>query len=288
MKELIVDKKYDGKKLSKLLLDEYSGLKYGTFLKALRKKDLSINNKRISKDCIVFENDKIKIYINDEFLFKTYSIPVIFEDHNIIVFNKPKGLEVTGTNSLTSFVNKNYNKNFMPCHRLDRNTSGLVIFSKDSEVNNIITEKFRNHEIEKHYITKVYGIPKKSNNTIQSYLFKDTKKSMVYISDTFKTGYKKIITSYKVISSNKNENTSILDINLQTGRTHQIRAHLAYLGYPIIGDGKYGNNQINKRFNEKTQLLCSYYIKFNFSHDSGILNYLNGKEIILNDIPFIN
>ena len=124
--------------------------------------------------------------------------------------------------------------------------------------------------------------------TIQSYLFKDTKKSIVYISDTFKTGYKKIITSYKVISSNKNENTSILDINLQTGRTHQIRAHLAHLGYPIIGDGKYGNNQINKRFNEKAQLLCSYYIKFNFSHDSGILNYLKGREIILNDIPFIN
>ena len=288
MRELIVNKKYDNKKLSKLLMDKYSGLKYGTFLKALRKKDLAVNNKRISKDCIVFENDKIKIYLDDTLLFKTYNIPVVFEDSNIIVFNKPKDLEVTGSDSLTSFVNKNYDKNFMPCHRLDRNTSGLVIFSKTDKVNNILAEKFKNHEIEKHYIAKVYGIPKKNIDTVISYLFKDTKKSMVYISDTYKIGYKKIITSYKIIKSDKNENTSILDINLQTGRTHQIRAHLAHLGYPIIGDGKYGNNQINKKFNEKTQLLCSYYIKFNFLSDSGILNYLNGKEIILNDIPFIN
>ena len=110
---------------------------------------------------------------------------------------------------------------------------------------------------------------------------------MVYISDKPKTGYRKIITSYKVLSSNLKENTSILDINLETGRTHQIRAHLAYIGHPIIGDGKYGNNQINKKFNQKTQLLCSYYIKFNFISDAGILNYLNRKEIKLDDINII-
>lgn len=97
-------------------------------------------------------------------------------------------------------------------------------------------------------------------DTLIHYLFKDTKKSMVYISDKYKTGYKKIITSYKVLSYSKEENSTILDINLETGRTHQIRAHLAYIGHPIIGDGKYGNNQINKKFNQKTQLLCSYYL----------------------------
>lgn len=98
-------------------------------------------------------------------------------------------------------------------------------------------EKFKNHEIEKHYIAKVIGIPIKKKNTLVNYLFKDNKKSMVYISDKPKTGYRKIITSYKVLSSDPKENTSILDINLETGRTHQIRAHLAYIGYPIIGDG---------------------------------------------------
>lgn len=287
MRDLVVDKKYDNKKLSKLLLDAFPALKYGTFVKALKKKDILINDKRISRDCIVYENDKVRVYIIDELLYKEYDISVIYEDDNIIIFNKPKDLEVTGIDSLTSYVNKNYNPQFMPCHRLDRNTSGLIIFSKNDEVNNILMEKFKTHEIEKRYITKVVGIPAKPKDTLVHYLFKDNKKSMVYISDKPKTGYRKIITSYKVLSSDKKENTSILDINLETGRTHQIRAHLAYIGHPIIGDGKYGNNQINKKFNQKTQLLCSYYIKFNFNSDAGVLNYLNGKEIKLDNISFI-
>ena len=286
MKELIVNKKYDNKKLSKLLLETYPGLKYGTFVKALKKKDILINDKRISKDCIVHEKDMVKIYIIDDLLYKVYNIPIVYEDDNIIIFNKPKDIEVTGVDSLTTYVNKNLNPIFMPCHRLDRNTSGLVIFFFFFDVNNILTEKFKNHEIEKHYITKVFGKMEKNNDTLIHYLFKDNKKSIVYISDKPKTGYRKIITSYKVLKFNKDENTSILDINLQTGRTHQIRAHLAYIGHPIIGDGKYGNNQINKKFNQKTQLLCSYYIKFNFTSDAGILNYLNGKEIKLEDVKF--
>lgn len=286
MKDLIVSKKYDNKKLSKLLMETYSALKFSTFSKALKKKDILINDKRISKDCIIHENDIIKLYIIDSLLYPNYNIPIVYEDSNIIVFNKPKGLEVTGTESLTTYVHKTYNSNFMPCHRLDRNTLGLVLFSKNDTVNTILTEKFKNHEIEKHYIAKVYGMLPKKNDTLIHYLFKDTKKSIVYISDKCKPGYKKIITSYNVLSYDKEENSSVLDINLKTGRTHQIRAHLAYIGHPIIGDGKYGNNQINKKFNQKTQLLCSYYLKFNFKSDSGILNYLNNKEIVLNNLPF--
>lgn len=127
----------------------------------------------------------------------------------------------------------------------------------------------------------MYGIPKETKKTLTAYLFKDAKKSLVYILDSQQKGYRQIITSYEIVKKNK-DNTCILDINLHTGRTHQIRAHLAHIGYPIIGDGKYGNNEINKKFHAKTQKLCSYKMKFIFNKDADILNYLNNKEFEIN------
>ena len=153
------------------------------------------------------------------------------------------------------------------------------MFAKNSEALNILLDKFKNKEIEKHYITKVYGIPKKTHDILEAYLFKDTKKSIVYISDTPKKDYQKIITEYTIIKKDAIKNISYLDINLHTGKTHQIRAHLSHIGFPILGDGKYGINEVNKKFGFKTQELYSYILKFNFKTDSGILNYLNNKEI---------
>ena len=284
MKKLVVDKKYNGKKLNKVILEKIPDIKYSTFCKLLRKKDIKVNGKRVNKDVEVFENDEVLIYIQDDLLRSNKEIETAFEDDNILVINKDAGIEITGDNSLTSIVQELYKEKGcrpMPCHRLDRNTTGLVLYAKNKEALDILLSKFKNHEIEKHYLAWVYGIPKEKHKRLEAYLFKDNKKSMVYISDIFKKGYQKIITTYTILEKKK-DNTSILDVEIETGRTHQIRAHLAHIGYPIIGDGKYGKNEINKTFNRRTQMLCSYKLKFNFKNDSGLLEYLKGKEFVLN------
>ena len=291
MKKLIVNKKYDGKKLNKFLLENMPNLTYGLFCNTLRKKDIKINEKRINKDTTVHEGDEILVYIADSLLEgkNQVKLDVVYEDDNILIINKPANIEVTGENSLTSVLHKNYEtSNFkpMPCHRLDRNTTGLILFAKNEIALNILLDKFKNHEIEKHYLALVYGVPNVQHKKCEAYLFKDNKKSMVYISDVPKKGYVKIITSFSVLEKRK-DNTSLLDVEIETGKTHQIRAHLSYLGYPIIGDGKYGKNDINKSFKKSYQMLCSYKLKFNFSSDSGVLNYLNGKEFVLKNVNFI-
>lgn len=305
MREIKIDNKSDGKKINSILLKEFPNLSINSIYKALRKKDIRVNDIKINENITVHSGDIVKIFITDDLLFgiscsdsnlnkcsntisfykntnlSNFDISVVYEDNNILIVNKPAGIEVTGNGSLTTILSNKYGFNIMPCHRLDRNTTGITVFAKNEQSLTILFDKFKNHEIEKHYICRVYGIPKEPHKILNSFLFKDKKKSMVYISDKYKKGYQNIITEYSVLSFDKATNTSILEIVLHTGRTHQIRAHLAHIGYPIIGDGKYGINEINKRFGCKTQNLCSYLIKFQFSTSSGILDYLNGLEIKL-------
>lgn len=284
MKELIVNKKFNNKKLNTFLTSNFPTLTNNLIYKTLRKKDIKVNGKRISENIKIFEGDKIILYIPDKLLSPSINLDIFYEDENILIISKPYNLEVTGKNSLTSIVHEKYsNSNFkpMPCHRLDRNTIGLILFAKNSQSLEILLDKFKNHEIEKHYKALVYGIPNEDYKECEAFLFKDSKKSQVYISGTFKKGYQKILTTYSVLEKYDN-NTSLLDIQLETGKTHQIRAHLAYLGFPIIGDGKYGINSINKKFGKKYQLLCSYIIKFNFKDSNNILYYLNNKSFKLN------
>ena len=265
MKKIQVNSNFDNKNVSDLIYYYYPNLNPNQLFKAFRKKDIRINNIKINKDSKVSAGDEVTIYIIDSILEGERKIPIVYEDDYILVVNKPESINVVDeddTYTLTKALKKLYGNQIEPCHRIDRNTKGLVIFAKNQEALLEMQQLFKNHKIEKYYLARVSGIFNQKKAIVKSYLFKDSKKSMVYISDLPKDGYKEIVTEYSVLFEDKKNNSSILEILLHTGRTHQIRAHLAHIGHPIIGDGKYGDNQINKKFERKSQDLYSYKLKF--------------------------
>ncbi len=275
----------DQKKIVDYLKNKFKNLTNGTIFKALRNKDIRINGVKISENVPVNAGDEITLYIKDEFLFGTTALDkskIIYDDENIVIVNKPQDVLVQGDGiniGLDKMVNDYFGtQNIVPCHRLDRNTSGLIIFAKNEIAEETISEMLKQHMIIKFYRCRVIGHPKNKKATLTAYLFKDSKTSQVIISNEKKKGYVEIVTKYEVIAYN-NDGTSTLEVELVTGRTHQIRAHLAFIGYPILGDGKYGKNEVNKKFKLTRQELTAYKIIFNDA--IGELEYLKGKTVKL-------
>jgi 23S rRNA pseudouridine955/2504/2580 synthase len=257
--------------------------------KALRQKDIKVNGVRTKTDINVFENDYIEVYIADSLLIPIPEIKIIFEDENLIVINKPQGLKVhpdseKNVYSLIEMLKDRYGEKVNLCHRLDRNTGGLIIAAKNEYALDIISEKIRKNEIKKIYRARVFGRLKNREAVLTAYLDKDSRDSRVYINDEPKLGATEIKTKYSVLSYDPATKTSLLDIELLTGKTHQIRAHLAYIGHPIIGDGKYGTNELNKSiknsiYQYKYQALIAYKLFFAFESASGQMEYLKNTVV---------
>ncbi len=315
MKKIIINENDSNKRLDKFMLKAFPKIPEALVQKYIRKKRIKVNHKKSTASTKLVQGDILELYINDEFFkpqdyaneFKNapYKLDIIYEDKNIIIVNKKPGLIVHPDKNfqIDCLINriKNYlfrKKEYIPenensfspalVNRIDRNTAGMVIAAKNANALNILNQKMKSKEIHKSYLCIICGRLKNDSGTLTGYLEKNEKENKVYIKKSKTKDSKKIITQYKVLE--KSKNFSLLEINLLTGRAHQIRAHLASIGHPILGDVKYGKNSINRSKGHLYQALFSYKLNFKFEKTAGDLDYLNGKtfEIPKNKIWFVN
>lgn len=296
MKSITVTKKDEGQRVDRLLSKMFDSLPKSLMYKEIRKKNIKVNRKRCAPDQRLCEGDVIELYLKDELLKKkqqyydflkaSAQLDIIYEDDNIVLINKPAGVlcHPDGSdytdNVIARLKRYLYEKGewspddsaFAPslANRLDRNTEGIIIAAKNSEALKTINGKIKTRELDKIYMTVVRGRMDKEQETLTAYLSKDEKKNMVSVTDELADGSKRIVTKYTVLDYYPD--FSLLEIELLTGRTHQIRAHMAHIGHPIYGDGKYGVE--NGRYR---QALCSYKLRFSFN-DENSLSYLSGRE----------
>ena len=312
MREMTIGKNDAGQRLDRFLSKALPLLPPALAQKYIRIKRVKVNGGRAQRDQRLREGDVLQLYINDEFfdkpseenMFLTLFKPrltVVYEDEHILLADKPQGLvvhadETEKVNTLINHIqaylyqkrewNPRWENAFTPalCNRIDRNTGGIVIAAKDAETLRILNEKIRSRELDKRYLCVTVGRPKQPEGRVECFLLKDEQKKQVSVYHRPVPGGKTAVTRYRTLETRGE--LSLLEVELLTGRTHQIRATMADLGCPLLGDGKYGDGRANRRYGETRQALYSYRLTFDFPTDAGILGYLRGRSFQVDQVPF--